>query len=79
MRALKPWCLSQNLPAIMLEMVGKRVARTDDFAKAYDQPGCHRTSNLVDRLMNRRHRVLYAGRGRHGNQASSERRLPGWT
>lgn len=78
MQTLKPWCLSQNLPAIVLEMVGKLVTKTEEYAKAYDKPGCHRTSNLVDRLMNRLHRVLYAGRGLHGNQASSERRLRGW-
>jgi hypothetical protein len=38
----------------------------------------HRTSNQVDRLMNRLYRVLYAGRGLHGHQASCERRLRGW-
>jgi hypothetical protein len=32
----------------------------------------------VDRLRNRRDRVLDAGRGLHGHQAASERRLRGW-
>ena len=72
MQTLKQWCQSQNLPAIVLEMVGKLVAKTEEYANAYDKPGCHRTSNLVDRLMNRLYRMLYAGRGLHGNQASSE-------
>jgi hypothetical protein len=37
-----------------------------------------RTSNTVDRPMNRLHRWLYAGRGLHGHPSSSERRLCGW-
>lgn len=37
-------------------------------------PGCRRTSNTMNRL----HRLMYAGRGLHGNQSSSERRLRGW-
>ena len=45
---------------------------------SYNHPGCHRTSNLVDRLMNRLTRFLYHGRGIHGHQPSSELRLRGW-
>jgi hypothetical protein len=37
-----------------------------------------RTSNHVDRLMNRLYRLLYAGRGLHGHHGASERRLRGW-
>jgi hypothetical protein len=33
---------------------------------------------MVDRLTNRLSRVLYAHRGLHGHQRSSERRLRGW-
>jgi hypothetical protein len=32
----------------------------------------------VDRLMNRLYRLLYAGRGMHGHQRASERRLRAW-
>ncbi|MFM9966657.1 MAG: hypothetical protein ACKV2Q_36225 [Planctomycetaceae bacterium] len=39
---------------------------------------CRRTSNLVDRLMNRLYRVLYAHRGLHGHQHFSELRQRGW-
>jgi hypothetical protein len=45
---------------------------------AYDHPGCRRTSNAVDRPMNRLCRLMYAGRGLHGHQTSSQRRLRGW-
>ena len=33
---------------------------------------------MVDRLMNRLTRYLYAGRGLHGHQSSSKYRLRGW-
>ena len=33
---------------------------------------------MVDRLTNRRYRVLYAHRGLHGQQRSSEQRRRGW-
>jgi hypothetical protein len=45
---------------------------------AYAHPGCHRTSNVVDHPMNRLCRLLYASRGLHGRQSSSELRLRGW-
>lgn len=53
-------------------------AKTESYAVAYDHPGCHRTSNAVDRPMNRLCRLMYAGRGLHGHQGSSELRLRGW-
>ena len=30
------------------------------YSKAYDLPGCHRTSNMVDRLMQRMDRHLFS-------------------
>ena len=59
-------------------MLGKLWNKTESYAVAYDHPGCHRTSNAVDRPMNRLCRLMYAGRGLHGHQRSSELRLRGW-
>ena len=72
------WSESQNLTAAVREMVTKLRNKTDEYALAYEHPGCRRTSNAVDRPMNRLRRLLYAGRGLHGHQASSQRRLRGW-
>jgi hypothetical protein len=72
------WCATQPWPAPVREMLEKLRARTDAYAVAYDHPGCHRTSNAVDRPMNRLCRLMYAGRGLHGHQGSSELRLRGW-
>jgi hypothetical protein len=77
MAALSTWCRQGTWSKPALEMVAKLVNRETEYLVAYSHPGCHRTSNMVDRLMNRLKRVLYAGRGLHGHQASSERRLRG--
>lgn len=78
MTALQEWCATQNWTASVREMLTKLFNRAEEYAVAYARPGCLRTSNTVDRPMNRLHRLVYAGRGLHGHQASSQRRLRGW-
>jgi hypothetical protein len=79
MGELQRWCATQETwTAPVREMLEKLWAKTGSYAVAYDHPGCHRTSNAVDRPMNRLCRLMYAGRGLHGHQGSSERRLRGW-
>ena len=78
MTALQQWCATQTWPAPVREMLEKLWAKTESYAVAYDHPGCHRTSNAVDRPMNRLCRLMYASRGLHGHQGSSEFRLRGW-
>lgn len=78
MTAFRAWFDLGSWPATVREMVPKLWQRASEYAVAYAHPGCHRTSNLVDRLMNRLTRLLYAGRGLHGHQHASTRRLRGW-
>jgi hypothetical protein len=78
MGELQQWCATQAWTAPVREMLEKLVNKTEAYAVAYDHPGCHRTSNSVDRPMNRLCRLMYAGRGLHGHQGSSESRLRGW-
>ncbi|HSU69296.1 MAG TPA: hypothetical protein VLJ39_20590 [Tepidisphaeraceae bacterium] len=78
MGELQRWCAARTWTAPVREMLGKLWAKTESYAAAYDHPGCHRTSNAVDRPMNRLCRLMYAGRGLHGHQGSSELRLRGW-
>ena len=78
MNELQEWSDQQTWTAPVREMLGKLRNKTDDYVVAYDHPNCHRTSNLVDRLMNRMCRLMYAGRGLHGHQFHSELRLRGW-
>ena len=78
MSELQVWCATRPLTAPVREALEKLWAKTESYAAAYDHPGCHRTSNAVDRPMNRLCRLMYAGRGLHGHQDSSESRLRGW-
>ena len=78
MNELQRWCTTQTWTAPVGAMLEKLWAKTEPYTVAYDHPGCHRTSNAVDRPMNRLCRLIYAGRGLHGHQGSSERRLRGW-
>jgi antirestriction protein len=78
MNELRNWFDTQTWTSSVKEMVAKLWKKTDEYAVAYAHVGCYRTSNMVDRPMNRLCRLLYAGRGLHGQQASSERRLRGW-
>lgn len=63
-------------PAVRTAML-KFCQRREEYAKAYDHPGCRRTSNMVDRLMNRVRRKMYSQRGLHGHYQASVRRLRG--
>jgi hypothetical protein len=78
MGGLQQGCETQAWTAPVREMLTKLCKRAESYAVAYDHPGCHRTSNAVDRPMNRLYRLMYAGRGLHGHQGSSELRLRGW-
>lgn len=78
MDQLSAWADAQTWPAPVRDMLDKLRHKTEDYALAYDHPGCYRTSNQVDRPMNRLRRLVYAGRGLHGHQFHSELRLRGW-
>jgi hypothetical protein len=78
MTAFRTWTASQTWPAAVREGLAKLWNRASAYARAYDHPGCRRTSNRVDRLTNRLYRGLSAHRGLHGQQRSSEQRLRGW-
>ena len=78
MNEFQQWCGTQTWTASVHEMLTKLWNKTESYVVAYDHPGCHRTSNAVDRPMNRLCRLMYAGRGLHGHQVSSESRLRGW-
>lgn len=71
-------CQKGQWSDVVMKKIEKFCGRVEQYALSYQHPGCHRTSNLVDRLMNRLTRYLYDNRGIHGHLSSSERRLRGW-
>lgn len=78
MADFRTWFEQGDWSSAVREMVAKLWQRASEYAIAYSHPGCYRTSNQVDRLMNRLTRLMYAGRGLHGHQRSSTLRLRGW-
>lgn len=60
LRRLQQWAIAE-LSGAVSEMVLKLCKRRKDFTPAYDCPGAARTSNAVDRLLNRMDRLLYTG------------------
>ena len=78
LRRLRGWALAhvdkEVVKVKVLALCGKRGA----FVKAYAHPGCHRTSDLVDRLLRRLDYHLYCGQHLHGSTTSAERGLRGW-
>jgi len=59
-------------------MTAKLWKRFSQYRQAFKHDDCYRASNQVDRMMNRMTRLMYSGRGLHGNHKASESRLRGW-
>lgn len=78
MKAFRKWFENQTWSAALADAVSKLWKRAKQYRLAHQHPDCYRTSNQVDRLMNRLTRFLYAGRGLHGHQRTSELRLRGF-
>ncbi len=68
----------QNTVGTTLDAIEKLCAKVDDFAKAYDFPTAHRTSNMIDRHMEPMARFLYCTRYFHGHIMSAEMSIRAW-
>ncbi|MHC5541376.1 hypothetical protein ACYOEI_24410, partial [Singulisphaera rosea] len=77
MDEFRRWCDEQTWTTPVRQALEKLWSKAELYEEAYGHPGCHRTSNAVDRPMNRLCRRMYASRGLHGHQGSSELRLRG--
>jgi hypothetical protein len=58
MQDFHDWWQQLTWTARVREVLAKLSARVDDYAAAYEHPGCLRTSNAVDRPMNRLFRLV---------------------
>lgn len=68
----------QDLSQRCLDAVNKLIAKAHDYAQAYDHPNCHRTSNMLDRLMQKMDRYLFITRYFHGHLHSAELGIRAW-
>lgn len=77
-RRLHEWAEKSDLPEVIFKPLDQLRQNIAQFKKAYDLPGAHRTSNMVDRLMQRMDRHLFSTQYFHGNLSSAELSIRGW-
>jgi len=58
-RRLNEWCqINTTIPEIITDKIKKSHNNLSSFSSAYDFSGSHRTSNMIDHLMQRMDRFL---------------------
>lgn len=77
-RRLVEWCKKKEVPAVILKPIAKLHKNIAEYKVAYEHPNAHRTSNMVDRLMQRMDRHLFSVQYFHGSMASAELSIRGW-
>jgi len=78
LRHLSKWADQQDLKGVVGEAVKDLCAKKPLWLTAYDHPGGHRTSNMLDRLMRPMHRYFFDGQHLHGKRTTNERHVRGW-
>ena len=77
-RRLVEWCKKNNMPSVIANPVNKLRQNIAAYKVAYDHPKAHRTSNMIDRLMQRMDRHLFSTQYFHGSIAAAELSIRGW-
>lgn len=77
-RRLGQWAVKKALPSVIVEPIQKLRTGIAQYSIAYDFPGAHRTSNMLDRLMQRMDRHLFSTLYFHGSFSSAELSIRGW-
>ena len=78
-RALYAWALEkEDFPETMLKPLSTLYSNKEDFAAAYDFEGAKRTSNMVDRKMQRLEVHLKNTKEFHGTIESANLNIRGW-
>jgi hypothetical protein len=78
LRRLREWAKDHVGKEVVREKVRASCAERSAFVRAYDHPGCHRTSNRVDRLLRRLDYHLFRTQHPHGTPVAAEQGLRGW-
>ncbi len=77
-RRLAEWCKKKNMPSVISKPIEKLRQNIAKYKAAYDHPEALRTSNMVDRLMQRMDRHLFSTQYFHGSIAAAELSIRGW-
>ena len=67
-----------DLPAVIVDPIKKLRKNIKFYSGAYDHPECHRTSNMLDRLMQRMDRHLFSTQYFHSSSDTAELNIRGW-
>jgi hypothetical protein len=78
-RRLIEWCKKNQVPEVILNPIQKLRQNITDYSVAYHHPSAHRTSNMLDRLMQRMDRHLFSAQYFHGSTKAAELSIRGWT
>lgn len=76
-RSLRNWA-SGCLTGIVLDKVIDLCDKRDLWTIAYDHPDCHRTSNMLDRLMRSMNRYFEDGQHLHGSRDAADQHCRAW-
>jgi hypothetical protein len=77
LRRLRDWARAK-LKNPVLEQVEKLCSRGNEYGAAYKHPGCHRTSNMLDRVMRAMNRYFDDGQHLHGSMAAANQHCRAW-
>ena len=77
LRRLREWA-KENLTGPVREQVMKLCDRSKEYGETYDHPGCHRTSNMLDRVMRSMNRYFEDGQHLHGSKEAADRHCRAW-
>lgn len=78
LRELETWAWQHIKLENALSAILKLTEKASTYAQAYDHPTAYRTSNSLDRVMDRQDRYLYNGKYFHGHLISAEYRMRAW-
>ena len=79
-RRLSEWCRNtkNEVPDVISVKINKLRDNLPQFSQAYDFPGAHKTSNMVDRLMQHMDRHLFSTKYFHGTMKSANLSIRAW-
>jgi hypothetical protein len=77
LRRLREWAKG-HLTGVVLEQVNKLCDRAGEYGQAYDHPGCHRTSNMLDRVMREMNRYFEDCQHLHGSFQAAHLHCRAW-
>jgi hypothetical protein len=78
MRRLREWAQEQPMSAWLREQVQKMCSRAPEYGRAYEHPGGHRTSNMLDRVMRSMSRYFEDGQHLHGGKEACALHCRAW-